>query len=180
MTKQRNKKVFFVFCTMVVIALFMLSLNLVKEGYLGYLLIRSTTLNEILFFINNVPSLSDVYLVSVVKSMSDVNITLIKFIQALEFKHVMAPVLLLLVFDMNRVYYKNNFIKFGIIFYVSAILVKYIIVLVVGVFVTPSVMNPTILFEAVGFTLIIQQIGTLVTIVSIFAGTLLLTRNEES
>lgn len=180
MTKlQKNKKII-VLGLMVFIALFALGSSLAKEGYLGYILIRSETLNEVLFFINNITSLSEIYLVNLVKSMSDVNINVIKFLQALELNHVIAPVLLLLIFDFNRVYYRNIQIKVGIIIYTLSILFKYLIVLIITFIVTPSVMNPTILFEAVGFTLLLQQLFIFVSMILLFYGTYKIIRKEGS
>lgn len=162
------------------VAIFFLCTHVVNEGYLGYILIRSESLDEILYFVHNIKTLDKVHLVSLVKSMSDTSISFLKFIQALEINHVIVPTLFLIVYDINRVYFQNTQIKVAIIMSAINLILKYLVVIIIALILTPSVMNPVIIFKAVGFMLIVHQVITVVCIITMFSGLLIVSKTKEA
>lgn len=180
MIKQQYKIEKILLVSLFSIALYFIVKSLVSELYIGYILLTSSGLNEIVIRITNIPILNDLYIVSLVKSFSDVNISLFKFIEALEFNHVVGPMLLLLVYDINRVIFKSKSLKIGVITYYVLLVSKYIILLSIALFVSPFLINPKLLFSIIGFLLIILEFILMISLALIFYSVVKISMRKEA
>ncbi len=180
MTKQQYKLEKIVLVTLFIIALSFIIKSLVSELYIGYILLSSNGLNEVIIRITELPLLNDLYIVNLVKSFSDVNISIFKFVEAIEFNHVVGPILFLLIYDINRVIFKSRSLKLGIISFYILIFFKYVILLAIALFVSPFLINPRLLFSIIGFILIILEFILVISLALISYGVVRISMRKEA
>lgn len=131
---------------------FFAMLILVTSNYVfSTILLRTNTLSEMLYYINNIGLLKNVFIVRLVLNMSDMNVSLIKIMYSISFVSVVSIGLLLLVFDLCKYNRSLLLLRKYIRITFSLILIKYFILILLVVFNYSTYMNPVPLFNVVAF-----------------------------
>lgn len=165
--------------TLFSIALMFIIKTLSYELVISYLLLTSETISDLVKNFVYTSNFDSIYIVSLVKSFSDVSINLSKFIQPLHFFHVIAPCFLILVYNLNRVFYFSKSLKRGIILYFVSIILKYLTLFSIALFVSPIVSNPGLLLSLIGYLLIINEAFTFISVLAMLYGMVDIIKKKE-
>lgn len=177
--KSLNKSVLAI-TILTTIALIFGSINVVRELYLASLLVKVDSLSLLVQIVNQFESLGNTYLVRLVMSFSDMNFQFINVLSALRLDNVIAPVFLMFSYDLNKNYAHSVILKIGIITFFTAIITKYVL-LVLSLFIfTSSVSYAIVLLLIIAVILVISNVILIIALIIIFISLVKIVRRANN
>lgn len=162
------------------IALIFASINVLRELYLASILVRVDSLSLLVQIVNQFESLGNTFLVRLVMSFSDMNFQFINVLSALRLDNVIAPVFLMFAYDLNKNYVHSLILKIGITTFFSAIVAKYVL-LVLSLFIfTSSVSYAIVLLLIIAIILVISNVILILSLITIFISLIKIVRRVNN
>ncbi len=150
--------------------------NAINELFLAKLLNDVDSIGLLVYVVNEFSVLKDIYLVRLVMSFTDLNLNLLNVFDVMSFGTIIGPISYLLVYELNKYYFKNKIIKVGVISFFSTIVLKYIAILLATVMLSKSISFIMALLLVVSIILILSNIAIIVSVILIFVGLIKIVR----
>lgn len=155
--------------SLIVVAIIMNINSSFAEIMLARFLLKAKSLDTLYYLTTN-DIINNIFIVRLVTAFSDGSIYLLKVYQVLELKDVIAPLILILLFDINKNYFQSPHLKLAIKLFFMFFILKYLSLIIVASLTLIRKLSYILAVNIFGFVLLVIGILFLIDACYLFYG----------